>query len=333
MSQSSPLSCVTFSRRLWLGVALLLAWAGAAAAQEGIGEVFAADATVRGSVMLVGGGTRVLSGSSVTAGSAAAVLRLNRGGKVRVCPGTRVTITASNSGRELLWGVDTGAIELHYDLTARADTLMTPDFRVLLAGPGSFHLAIRSDARGNTCVRALKSNSAAVIVSELMGNGTYQVKADEEVVFHGGRVGSNSSLAPPDCGCPAPAPALLAEKAATPVPQAAAAEKVAGDSDAMPKLPAVAPAVRETPPAAALEPKPGPRLPSSANPMNWGVLEKQRDVTAPPPEVESGAIHIQVDAPFVYQAREPAPEAPPVVARLRLSPWPQVPAAERAVLP
>jgi hypothetical protein len=98
---------------------------------------------------------------------------------------------------------------------------MTPDFRILLAGPGTFHFAIAADNRGNTCIRALSGNTSSLIVSELMGDGIYQVRSHDEVFFHGGRVANPESVVPPDCGCPVGAPAVRAESPA-PVPSAPA---------------------------------------------------------------------------------------------------------------
>ena len=146
-------------------------------AQKTVGEVFATDATVKGSVLLAGGGTRMMSGSSVTAGNAAAVLKLSRGGEVRVCSRTSISVTSSPSGRDLLLGMGTGDIEAHYRLGSSTDSILTPDFKIQLSGPGDFHVAVGSDPRGNTCVRSLPANTASVIVTELMGDGTYQVKA------------------------------------------------------------------------------------------------------------------------------------------------------------
>jgi hypothetical protein len=188
------------------------------AAQVMVGEMNATDASVRGSVLFAGGGTKIESGSSVTAGNAAAALKLTRGGEVRVCPKTTVSVSVSSNGRDLLLAMNTGSIEAHYTLSSSADTIMTPDFRILLAGPGIFHFAISADAEGNACVRALPQDSASLIVTELNGDGTYQVKPNVQVLFKRGSVANPSPLVPPDCGCPAPAPPIETATAASPLP-------------------------------------------------------------------------------------------------------------------
>lgn len=196
-----------------------------AVGQTVIGQMYATDASVRGSVLFASGGTKIESGSSVTAGDAAADLKLARGGDVRICPKTSVSVTASNTGRDLMIGMNTGAIEAHYTLGSSADTVMTPDFRILLAGPGIFHFAISADAQGNACVRALPQNTASLIVTELNGDGTYQVKPNVQVLFKRGSVADPSPLIPADCGCPAAPPPVLRAEAKPPAPAPPAPEQ------------------------------------------------------------------------------------------------------------
>ncbi|MGB8889519.1 MAG: hypothetical protein WCC87_22535 [Candidatus Korobacteraceae bacterium] len=196
---------------------LILGVSGSVAAQQTLGELYATDASVKGSVILAGSGTSVLSGSSIQAGAQAATLKLDRGGSLLVCEGTKLSLTASQTGRELLFSLNSGNVELNYPLGAEADTLLTPDLRLLLPGPGTVHVAVRVTPQGDTCVQSLPWNASAIVVSETMGDATYQVKSDEAVLFKGGHL-SQASRSKQNCGCPTSPPTLVAKTAPPPPP-------------------------------------------------------------------------------------------------------------------
>jgi hypothetical protein len=199
-----------------IALATIAAFSSGARAQNPVGQIFASDATVKGSVELASGGAKVMSGSTVAAGDATAILKLDRGGEIKVCPHTTMSVATSQSGRDLMLGINSGGLETHYTVSATADAIVTPDFRILLAGPGRFDFAIETGKSGDTCVRALPGNSSSLIVSELMGDATYQVKPAERLLFRNGKLADPDHGAA-DCGCVSAPPVLRAE--ATPPPK------------------------------------------------------------------------------------------------------------------
>jgi hypothetical protein len=222
--------------------AVLLAAALPAMAQQPVGELYASDASVRGSMMMTASGTQVMSGSQVSAGANAAVLRLTRGGEVRICPRTSLAVSEASASAPMLFGINAGSMEINYTVAAVADSLVTPDFRLQFAGPGTFHVAVGADSKGNTCVRTLDGNTAGVIVFEMLGSGTYQVAPGTEVLFREGKL-ENAEVSTESCGCPAPKPIAVAPPKDLPATTAKTA----------PEKPAVAKPAAQTPTAVEME--------------------------------------------------------------------------------
>jgi hypothetical protein len=233
---------------------------------------------------LVEAGSRVGSGSSITAKEETAVLRLSRGGEVRVCPGTTVSVATSPNGQDLMLGMNTGAIETHYHLEESSDSVLTPDFRVVLPGPGEFNLAINSDARGDTCVSSMPGSTSSVIVAELLGNGTYEVKPAQQVLFRQGRMQS-VEIPIAACGCPPRQEPILR---ASINPDSVIPEEKAGTNLKLADS-------RQQPSAAAGGGADGSATPASEN------------AAADPPAAEKpDETNAQVSTPLVFSAKERA---------------------------
>lgn len=265
-----------------------------------IGELFASETTAHGPVLLAGTGMSVVSGSQLSAGKSVATLRLERGGEVRICPNASITVSApqnnsAQNSQELMMAMDTGSVELDYPVNDVADTLITPDFKLMLAGPGVFHFALGVNSRGDTCIKPMRGNSASVIFEEMVGTRFYQVRPDETILFVGGKIDGRTALTG-DCGCPKPPPVMQAEEQKPTPPQAGANGP--------------------TP----IKPKPAPENQEAVNvtPPSIGT-----DAVTPAPAEKTEPQHVQVETPLIFRG-DVAVQPAYMVARIRFSALPNV---------
>ena len=196
----------------WLAVA---GWGQSPGPGAPVGELFAAVPGAPPAALAAGTGMSVESGSELAAGVAPATLKLARGGHVRICPQTHLTVTGGGTG--LMLGMGTGAVEIDYRVEQTAgDVLITPDFNVRLAGPATYHFALGVSSRGDTCFKPLSGNTAGILLSEVMGADSFGTSPSEAMVFSGGHLSARGAVRE-ECGCPAsPLPVLRAEAESAP---------------------------------------------------------------------------------------------------------------------
>lgn len=268
-----------FKLACWAALPLLCAPAWAQGPVP-IGELFASDANGQKSVQLAGSGMSVVSGAELSAGIAPATLKLFRGGEVRICPRSGISVSASGHGLMLATGA--GALEVNYQLTQDSiDVLITPDFNITLVGPGTYHFAVEVNKKGDTCVKPLQGNTSEIAFSELLGTGAYKVRADEAAFFPGGKLQQETAFTG-ECGCAEAVPVIQAE----------------------------------TPPP----PKPAPQKNPLPKQTERVAVATEAPASSTPPE-RPGQVHVQVDAPFVFNARSAGPNS---VAKLQVSALPNV---------
>ena len=258
-------------------------------------------------------------GASVTADDDTLVLRLKRSGDVYVCPQTAVSVVQSRNGPDVTLAMNNGGLETHLTLKNSADEVVTPDFRILLRGPGEFHYAIRADSRGNTCVKTLPGNTASAIIYELMGDGKYEAQAGDQVVFHDGKlnaanVSRTESVLAVECGCPPPSRPTLPSlhkpqteiAVGNPSPEpSASAEGRPDPSPTLTKNPVAAGSL--APPSAGLE---IPELPESMRQQPHAQVEASLAFTPNPSEM--AARHMPATSRQLPSTLSALPPLPPV---------------------
>jgi hypothetical protein len=170
-------------------------------------------ATVTGALEVSGGKAMIAASGSITSGTRTTEVTLPHRGVLRICAATTVKLAADSSvpaGETpgLLMAMDHGAIETSFASGRNADILLTPDFRILIGGPGASDLKVRLGSGGDTCIDNTGLNAPYVVVTSLFDPGLYRVQPGQRVMFQHGSLKEVVDQEQEPCGCPpAPAPA------------------------------------------------------------------------------------------------------------------------------
>ena len=170
-----------------------------------------AAATVTGALEVTRGAAIIAASGSVTSASETTRVILPRRGELRVCASTSIKLAADSSvptGETpgLLMAMDHGAVEMSFAMSGaapnNADMLLTPDFRILISGPGSADVKVRLGQQGDTCVDNSGANGPYVLVSSVFEGGAYRVQPGQRVMFQHGSLHEVVDQEKESCGCP-----------------------------------------------------------------------------------------------------------------------------------
>jgi len=170
-----------------------------------------------GSLEVANGKAVIGNNGSITAGDKTATVTLARGGTLQLCSTTTVHLSRDRSiddaqSSALMISLDRGALEASYATGKYSDVLMTPDFRILISGPGQADLKIRVNPKGDTCLDNHGADAPYITVTSLLEGGLYRVQPNQRVLFEHGSLNDVVDTETESCGCP---PATL--EAAKPV--------------------------------------------------------------------------------------------------------------------
>lgn len=166
-----------------------------------------AAAEVTGGLLVHNGRAFIASSAVITSGDRTTHVTLPYRGTLSVCASTTVKLAADSSvtagdAPGLLMALDHGAVEASFVTGLTSDALLTPDFRILIGGPGPAEVKVRLGPNGDTCVDNAGANTSPVSVSSVFDDGTYRVMAGQRVMFQHGSVHEVVDQEKEPCGCP-----------------------------------------------------------------------------------------------------------------------------------
>jgi hypothetical protein len=210
-----------------------------------------AAAKVTGALEVSQGKAIIAASGTITSGTETTQVILPHRGVLRVCASTTVKLAADSSvpaGETpgLLMAMDHGAVEASFATGQNADILLTPDFRILIGGPGAVEVKVRLGQNGDTCVDNAGVNAPYVLVSSVFEGGAYRVQPGQRVMFEHGSLREVMDQEKEPCGCPPPpAPAqsnefpLAQSEGLAPLPKPAPSAVNPGGAPAQPIEPLV----------------------------------------------------------------------------------------------
>jgi len=163
--------------------------------------------TVTGALEVTKGKAVIAASGAVTAGDRTTEVVLPHRGVLRVCASTTVKLASDTSVPAgdvpgLMMAIDHGAIEASYATGRNSDIVMTPDFRILIGGPGAAEVKVRLGQGGDTCVDNAGVNAPYVLVTSVFDGGAYRVQPGQRVMFQHGSLHEVVDQEKEPCGCP-----------------------------------------------------------------------------------------------------------------------------------
>jgi hypothetical protein len=165
-------------------------------------------AMVTGALQVSGGKAIIAASGAVTSGAATTEVTLPHRGVLRVCASTTVKLAADSSVPAgevpgLMMVLNHGAVEADFATGRNSDILLTPDFRILIGGPGAANVKVRLGQHGDTCVDNAGINAPYVLVTSVFDGSVYRVQPGQRVMFQHGSLLEVVDQEKEPCGCPA----------------------------------------------------------------------------------------------------------------------------------
>ncbi len=172
------------------------------------------DSKIPGFASEVTGGLQVFNGrafiaasGAITSGDQTTQVTLPYRGTLRVCASTTVKLAVDSTVPAgeipgLMMAMDHGAIEASFATGRNSDILLTPDFRILIGGPGAAEVRVRLGPNGDTCVDNAGVNAPYVLVTSVFEGGDYRVQPGQRVMFQHGSLHEVVDQEKEPCGCP-----------------------------------------------------------------------------------------------------------------------------------